>query len=79
MQYIETADNIGSLTADNQHAESASDVSTTTISVTDLYKFVKAFDNEIHSNENKINKSLLNKDGAPNVSIPNIDESVNKE
>lgn len=66
LKYIEkVADNIGSLTADNQHAESASDVSTTIISVSDLYRFVKAFDNELNSNEKKINKNLLNRDGTP--------------
>lgn len=49
LKYIEkVADNIGSLTRRNnaRGAESTNDVSTTVYSISDLYGFVKKFDNE---------------------------------
>ena len=62
------ADNIGSLTADKQHAESASDVSTINYSVCDLYGFIKEFDADFTAGET-VSRSQLNEDGAPKVSI----------
>ena len=67
LKYIEkVADNIGSLTADKQHAESASDVSTTNYSVCDLYGFVKEFDADFTAGET-VSRSQLNEDGTPKV------------
>ena len=67
LKYIEkVADNIGSLTADKQHAESASDVSTTNYSVCDLYGFVKEFDADFTAGKT-VSRSQLNEDGTPKM------------
>ena len=69
LKYIEkVADNIGSLTRRNnaRGAESTNDVSTTVYSISDLYGFVKKFDNEF-SPAPEVNPVLLNEDGTPRV------------
>ena len=69
LKYIEkVADNIGSLTRRNnaRGAESTNDVSTTVYSISDLYGFVKKFDNEF-SPAPDVNPVLLNEDGTPKV------------
>ena len=69
LKYIEkVADNIGSLTRRNnaRGAESTNNVSTTVYSISDLYGFVKKFDNEF-SPAPEVNPVLLNEDGTPKV------------
>lgn len=65
LKYIEkVAENIGSLTADNQRAESTNDVSTTSYSISKLYDFVKKFDKEFNAGK-EVSKEFLNLDGTP--------------
>ena len=69
LKYIEkVADSIGSLTHGSKAhgAESTSDVSTTTYSVSDLYGFVKTYDKEFSAGK-EISPQLLNSDGTPKV------------
>ncbi len=66
LKYIEkVAENIGSLTADKQRAESASDVSTTNYSISNLFDFVKRNDRDFNLGETSIDVNLLNEDGTP--------------
>lgn len=66
LKYIEkVAENIGSLTADKQRAESASDVSTTNYSISNLFDFVKRNDSDFNLGETSIDVNLLNEDGTP--------------
>ena len=68
LKYIEkVADNIGGRTfGTNRSGGSTSDVSVTTYSISDIYRFVKRYDNEFHVGK-KVNSALLNKNGTPKV------------